>query len=101
MHIRKEITNAHNNFIMGIVCIFFLNCSLRLSELTSINLSDLKLDDSEQTLRVHGKGNKERIVYLNAAVCEAILSYLEIRPKLGKDNKDHNALFISSQNVCY
>lgn len=81
----------------AITCIF-LNCSLRLSELTSINLSDLKLDDSEQTLRVHGKGNKERIVYLNAAVCEAILSYLEIRPKLGKDNKDHNALFISSQN---
>ncbi len=71
---------------------------MRLSELTSINLSDLKLDDSEQTLIVHGKGNKERIVYLNAAVCEAILSYLEIRPKLGKDNKDHNALFISSQN---
>lgn len=81
----------------AITCIF-LNCSLRLSELTSINLSDLKLDDSEQTLRVHSKGNKERIVYLNAAVCEAILSYLEIRPKLGKDNKDHNALFISSQN---
>lgn len=81
----------------AIICIF-LNCSLRLSELTSINLSDLKLDDSEQTLRVHGKGNKERIIYLNAAVCEAIQSYLEIRPKLGKDNKDYNALFISGQN---
>lgn len=81
----------------AIICIF-LNCSLRLSELTSISLSDLKLDDSEQTLKVHGKGNKERIIYLNAAVCEAILSYLEVRPKLGKDNKYHNALFISSQN---
>lgn len=61
----------------AIICIF-LNCSLRLSELTSINLSDLKLDDSEQTLRVHGKGNKERIVYLNAAVCEAITCYLNL-----------------------
>ena len=81
----------------AIICIF-LNCSLRLSELTSIDLSDLKLDDSEQTLKVHGKGNKERIIYLNSAVCEAILAYLEIRPKLGKDNKDYNALFISSQN---
>lgn len=80
----------------AIICIF-LNCSLRLSELTSINLSDLKLDDSEQTLRVHGKGNKERIVYLNAAVCEAITCYLKVRPNLGKDNKDHNALFISGQ----
>lgn len=64
------------------MCIF--NCSLRLSELTSIDLSDLKLDDSEQTLRVHGKGNKERLIYLNAAVCEAIICYLQVRPCLGK-----------------
>lgn len=80
----------------AITCIF-LNCSLRLSELTAINLTDLKIDDSEQTLKVHGKGNKERIIYLNAAVCEAIICYLEVRPPLGKDNKDHNALFISGQ----
>lgn len=81
----------------AIICIF-LNCSLRLSELTAINLSDLKIDNSEKTLRIHGKGNKERIIYLNAAVCEAITCYLEVRPTLGKDNKDHNALFISGQN---
>ncbi len=80
----------------AITCLF-LNCSLRLSELTAINLTDLKIDNSEQTLKVHGKGNKERIIYLNAAVCEAIIRYLEVRPTLGKDNKDHNALFISGQ----
>lgn len=80
----------------AITCLF-LNCSLRLSELTAINLTDLKIDNSEQTLKVHGKGNKERIIYLNAAICEAIIRYLEVRPPLGKDNKDHNALFISGQ----
>ena len=80
----------------AITCLF-LNCSLRLSELTAINLTDLKIDNSEQTLKVHGKGNKERIIYLNAAVCEAIIRYLEVRPSLGKDNKDYNALFISGQ----
>ena len=80
----------------AITCLF-INCSLRLSELTAINLTDLKIDNSEQTLKVHGKGNKERIIYLNAAVCEAIIRYLEVRPPLGKDNKDHNALFISGQ----
>lgn len=80
----------------AITCLF-LNCSLRLSELTAINLTDLKIDNSEQTLKVHGKGNKERIIYLNSAVCEAIIRYLEVRPPLGKDNKDHNALFISGQ----
>jgi site-specific recombinase XerD len=81
----------------AITCIF-LNCSLRLSELVGINLSDMKIDNSEQTLRIHGKGNKERIIYLNAATCEAINAYMKVRPKLGKDNPDYNALFISSRN---
>lgn len=80
----------------AITCIF-LNCSIRLSELTAINLSDLKIDNSEQTLKIHGKGNKERLLYLDNAVCEAILKYLEVRPHLDKTNRDYNALFISNQ----
>lgn len=79
----------------AITCLF-LNCCLRLAELTQIDLTDLKLD--EKTLKVHGKGNIERIVYLNDAVCEALTEYLKIRPSLGKDNTDYNALFISSRN---
>lgn len=35
---------------------------------------------------------------LRLAVCEAIICYLQVRPCLGKDNKDHDALFISGQN---
>ncbi len=89
-------SNRHKIRDYAIVCVF-LNCSLRLSELIGINLTDLKIDDSEQTLRVTGKGNKQRLIYLNAAVCEAIKAYLEVRPKLDKSNKDYNALFISSQ----
>lgn len=80
----------------AIICIF-LNCSLRLSELVGINLSDLKIDNSEQSLRVTGKGNKQRILYLNSAVCEAINTYLKVRPPLDKSNKDYNALFLSSR----
>ena len=72
----------------AITCIF-LNCSIRLSELTGINLSDIKIDKSEKTIRIHGKGNKERLLYLNAAVCEAIKAYIEVRPKLGKKYKDY------------
>jgi integrase/recombinase XerD len=60
-------------------------------------LSDLKIDNSEQTLKVTGKGNKQRIIYLNSAVCEAINAYIKIRPKLDKSNKDYNALFLSSR----
>lgn len=78
-----------------ITCLF-LNCCLRLSKLIQIDLTDLKLD--ERTLKVHGKGNMERIVYLNDAVLEALTEYLKVRPSLGKDNIDYNALFISSRN---
>ena len=81
----------------AITCIF-LNCSIRLSELTRINLSDIKIDKSEKTIRIHCKGNKERLLYLNAAVCEAIKAYLEVRPKLGKEYKDYDALFLSARN---
>lgn len=75
-----------------------MNCSLRLSELVGINLSDLKIDTTEQTLKVTGKGNKQRIIYLNDAVCEAINEYMKIHPNLDKSNNDYNALFLSSRN---
>lgn len=79
----------------AITCLF-LNCSIRLSELVFINLTDFKLD--EKTLKVKGKGNRERIIYLNDASSEAIEEYLKVRPKLTKENPDHNALFISERN---
>ena len=69
----------------------FLNCGMRLSELISINLSQIK-DDK---ITVLGKGNKERTVYLNQASKTALNEYLRVRPK---DNlKDKNALFLSEQ----
>ena len=71
----------------------FLNCGLRLSELCGINLSDINYDD--KTLRVLGKGNKERTVYLNNACLDAIEAYLRVRPADGL--KDRDALFISNQ----
>lgn len=82
-----------NQFSERDYCILtlFLNCGLRLSELCSINLADI----SEDTLRVTGKGNKERTVYLNAACIHALEDYLAVRPK--KNLKDKNALFISRQ----
>lgn len=70
----------------------FLNCGLRLSELASINLKDIR----EDTLYVVGKGNKERTIYLNASCLEAINSYLAVRPH---DNvKDREALFLSGRS---
>lgn len=70
----------------------FLNCGIRLSELVGINLNDIKPD---KTLKVLGKGNKERIVYLNDACVSAIEEYKKHRPN--DKIKDSNALFISRQ----
>jgi site-specific recombinase XerD len=72
-------------------CIFtlFLNCGIRLSELVGINLGDVYKD----YIRVTGKGNKERNIYLNNACISAIESYKKVRPCEGL--KDKNALFIS------
>ncbi len=92
--INSDNKNKIRNYT--ITCIF-LNCSLRLSELISINLSDLKIDSTEQTIRINGKGNKQRILYLNEAVCEAIKLYLKIRPNLDKRYTDYNALFLSNR----
>lgn len=69
----------------------FLNCGLRLSELVGLNLSDI-FDNN--TMRVVGKGNKERTVYLNAACVAALNDYVAIRD-YGEDVKDKNALFLS------
>lgn len=73
----------------------FLNCGMRLSELVSINITDVVHNNS--TLRILGKGNKERIVYLNQACLESIENYLAVRPKDGVI--DRNALFLSNRKT--
>ena len=72
------------------ILVLFLNCGLRLSELVGLNYSDIRTDN---TMRVVGKGNKERIIYLNQACVDAINAYKKVRPVDGV--KDKNALFIS------
>ncbi len=69
----------------------FLNCGMRLAELVGINLSDIR----DNTLRLLGKGNKERSIYLNNACLTAISSYLEMRNQQHPHPKDSNALFLS------
>lgn len=73
----------------------FLNCGLRLSELVGINLSDI--DREMRSLRVVGKGNKERIVYLNEACKTALATYILVRARdiTNIRDKDKNALFLS------
>lgn len=73
--------------------VLFLNCGLRLSELVGINLRNIDL--GKKTLKVIGKGNKERIVFLNDLCVDAVERYLKVRPADGIKYEDRDALFLS------
>ncbi|HHW30790.1 MAG TPA: tyrosine recombinase XerC [Clostridiaceae bacterium] len=85
-----SIDGEHRERDYAIITLF-LNCGLRLSELTGIDLNKIKKD----TLTVIGKGGKERTIYLNNACKIALENYLKVRPVDGV--KDRNALFLSKR----
>ncbi len=65
---------------------------VRLSEVVSLNLTNLDLD--EQTLLVRGKGNKERMVLVGHPAAESLHRYLsEGRPELAAAGEQ--ALFVN------
>lgn len=91
----NEINKEKNEFLRArdLAMVFtFLTTGMRLSELVSINLSDVNKD----SFNIIGKGNKERTVYLTKNCLELINSYIIIRSSYLKDDKV-NALFISTR----
>lgn len=92
---------------------FFLNCGMRLSELVGINMQDIRSTHDKNghevwTLKVTGKGNKERIIYLNDACVNAYNDYLDLaetdnekRDAAGNRNMTAktDALFLSRRNT--
>ena len=73
-----------------ILCLF-LNCGLRISEMVGLNLADIRSD----SLLIHGKGNKERVVYLNDACVEAVNAWLAVRKDIVTTDK--KAVFLSNR----
>ncbi|MBQ9781166.1 MAG: tyrosine-type recombinase/integrase [Clostridia bacterium] len=73
----------------------FLNCGMRLSELVGISLPDI--DPQFRSLRVLGKGNKERIIYLNDACRNALSQYLKVRLSEEYRKSRDKALFFSNR----
>ena len=74
----------------------FLNCGMRVSELVGIDLFDI--DHEMRSLRVVGKGNKERIVYLNDACRMALGDYITERSQADNSKITTKALFLSSRD---
>ncbi len=73
----------------------FLNCGMRLAELVSLNYNDITYTNSSVYVIITGKGNKQRMVYLNQACVDAITDYMRVRPRDGVVDK--NALFLSER----
>lgn len=88
MNLLNSVSGANKERDICILTIF-LNCGIRISELVGLNIGDIRSD----LLRVIGKGNKERVVYLNDSTAAAINDYLQIRKK-AKVNLP--ALFLST-----
>lgn len=65
---------------------------IRRAELVGLNLSDVDLD--RRLMRVIGKGNKQRMVFINDAAAAAIRQYLSVRPRSADD-----ALFLSRRKT--
>ncbi len=73
-----------------IICLF-LNCGLRISEIVGLNMGDVHSDN----LRILGKGNKERVVYLNEACQAAIEDYKAVRARMVDSSE--RAFFVSNR----
>ena len=92
--IRRDEASKTQQRDLTIVTIF-LNCGIRLAELVGLNYNDL--DPELRSMRVLGKGNKERIVYLNSACREVLSAHLQERLAEPHIRANTKALFLSSR----
>ena len=91
---RGLLKNIQSDFYERDFCILvlFLNCGMRLAELITMNMGDFRDD----TIRITGKGNKQRLVYLNNACQDALDHYFKVRASL-PNLVDKNAVFVSKR----
>ena len=68
---------------------------MRLSELVGLNMESI--DPDITTVKVLGKGAKERVIYLNKAAREALIEYLRQRLDPKHIRTSSNAVFISGR----
>ncbi len=75
----------------------FLNTGMRLSELCGLNLESF---DPEITfVKVLGKGSKERIIFLNNAARDAVMSYMRQRLDPRYIRTSDHAFFLSGRQT--
>ena len=91
---KKYITNKLEGLRDQAILELFYSTGLRLSELISINICDI--DEKKQSVKVLGKGNKERIVMIGKVALNSINSYLSKQGKSLSSNFD-GPLFVNNK----
>jgi integrase/recombinase XerC len=68
-------------------------CGLRVAELVELGDESMERSDGGFALRVHGKGDKERVVPLGRKAAAAMEAYLAARPLIaaGEVDREHDA----------
>ncbi len=87
--------NSKTKFRDYSILTLFLNCGLRLSEMESLNLNSLKIE--ERSLKIFGKGEKERLLYLNKACLVSLENYFKFERSKIKNNDKEKAIFLASR----
>ena len=92
--VRNDIESPTNTRDFAIIALF-LNTGMRLSELVGLNLQSFSSDLS--TVKVVGKGNKERLIYLNDFAKSAVSDYIKVRLDPKYIRTSDKAFFLSSR----
>ncbi len=91
----EEESNDFETERNSLIILIFYTCGLRLSELIGIDRCDFS--DNYTSLRVVGKGDKERIVPIMEFVREKILSYQALIERQNICNSTEKALFLTQK----
>jgi integrase/recombinase XerC len=78
-----EITSSWEEKTNRLLLLIFYNTGMRLSEL--INLKESQVDKSNSSIKVLGKGNKERVIPVSNNLLKEIAFYIEEKKTLGEE----------------
>ncbi len=85
----KEEINKRNYLIVRLLFV----SGVRVSELTSIKLTDIDLN--EKYLKIHGKGNKDRLVFVDDETIDYVYDYISVYREMFENHNETSYLFIN------
>ncbi len=93
--LQESRTDYHKNLVIRNICIIeCLYClGLRIGEASALNITDYNKGDN--SILIHGKGNKERMLFISSpVVCQKLNAWLRVRKEW---NPSDSAMFITKK----